>query len=189
MSIPVGHLPIGTSYGKSVSMETTDPEHWRLRLAELIRHLGLKQKAFSEKTGIDPSYLSRLLYEPGKKGRKNLGFDTMLAVRQTYELSPGWFELPIGAELPNRNLPTETPDRERTWDPGPTATSHEANEHQQPPDEKWATLQEAAALLTKMTPEGRKNSIDYLRYMLIQHPANPPSTGGERDSIPHQKAA
>ena len=81
-------------------MQIEKEEHWRRRLVELINHLAVKQVAFSDQTGIGASYVSRLLYEPGKKGKKNLGVDTMDAIRRGYRLPPGWFDLPLGADLP-----------------------------------------------------------------------------------------
>jgi hypothetical protein len=80
-------------------MANHDAEHWRLRLVELIATLELSQRVFADQTGIDPSYVSRLLYEPGKKGRKNLGLANMTAIRKRYKLPAGWFEMPLGAGL------------------------------------------------------------------------------------------
>lgn len=81
-------------------METAKEEHWRQRLQELINHLEIKQAKFGSETGIVPSYVSRLLYPPGKPGRKNLGPDTMADIRKRYDLAPGWFDLPLGSQLP-----------------------------------------------------------------------------------------
>lgn len=80
----------------------TDPEHWRLRLIELITVLRISQRKFADDTGIDPTYVSRLLYEPGKRGRKKLGLSNMAAIKKAYQLSPGWFELQLGEELPSK---------------------------------------------------------------------------------------
>jgi len=81
-------------------MKTGAEEHWRLRLVELIKHLQLSQRSFSDATGIDVSYVSRLLYIPGKKGRKNLGLTQMTTIRESFKLCPGWFDLPLGQDLP-----------------------------------------------------------------------------------------
>ncbi len=81
-------------------MKTGAEEHWRLRLIELIKHLDITQRGFSDATGIDASYVSRLLYPLGKKGRKNLGLTQMSAIRDCYKLPAGWFDLPLGNELP-----------------------------------------------------------------------------------------
>jgi transcriptional regulator with XRE-family HTH domain len=84
-------------------------EHWRLRLLELQKALAVSQKAMADTTGIDPSYLSRLLYPPGKKGRKNLGLETMASFRKGYQLSAGWFDLPLGSELPGTPTAENSP--------------------------------------------------------------------------------
>lgn len=76
-------------------------EHWRQRLTELIASYGLSQAAFAERVGITPDYISRLLYEPGKKGRKNLGPTTINKISQAFSLPPGWFDMPAGDLIPN----------------------------------------------------------------------------------------
>lgn len=81
-------------------MEET--EHWRLRLIELKDALGATQAAMAKDMDVDASYFSRLLYPPGKPGRKNLGMDTMRAARKAYGLSADWFDLPLGSSLPSR---------------------------------------------------------------------------------------
>jgi transcriptional regulator with XRE-family HTH domain len=80
-----------------------DTEHWRRRLIELRAALGVTQAAMAAAIGVEPSYLSRLLYPPGKAGRKNLGLDTMRALRSTYSLRADWFDLPLGTVLPGEN--------------------------------------------------------------------------------------
>lgn len=76
-------------------------EHWRQRLLELKEDLHLTQAAMAQAMEVDPSYFSRLLYPPGKKGRKNLGLDTMLACRKAFDLQADWFDLPLGEALPS----------------------------------------------------------------------------------------
>lgn len=76
-------------------------EHWRLRLLELKKDLDVTQAAMAATIEVDPSYLSRLLYPLGKPGRKNLGLETITALRQKYHLSADWFDLPLGSELPS----------------------------------------------------------------------------------------
>lgn len=79
-------------------MEET--EHWRKRLIELKEALTLKQCEIAEAIGKPDSYVSRLLYEPGKKGRKNLGWDTIRDIVKAYGLRVDWFDLPLGSMLP-----------------------------------------------------------------------------------------
>lgn len=88
-------LPRNTS-----GMEET--EHWRLRLVELKTALSLKQCEIADAIGKPDSYVSRLLYEPGKKGRKNLGWDTIRDIVKAYNLRVDWFDLPLGSMLPSK---------------------------------------------------------------------------------------
>jgi len=76
-------------------------EHWRQRLLELKEDLSISQAAMAASAGIDPSYLSRLLYPPGKNGRKNLGLESMDAFKRAYGLPADWFDLPLGSALPS----------------------------------------------------------------------------------------
>lgn len=46
-----------------------------------------KTSVLSKKTGIDQNYLGRLFYEPGKKGKKNIGEDTIEKINLVF---PGW---------------------------------------------------------------------------------------------------
>jgi transcriptional regulator with XRE-family HTH domain len=106
MSIPKGHLPISIESAQSFPMEIGKEEHWRLRLLELMSWLGISQREFADQVHLDPSYVSRLRYKVGKKGRKNLGLDTMAAIRTKFNLSAGWFDLPLGSELPSLQTAT-----------------------------------------------------------------------------------
>lgn len=74
-------------------------EHWRLRLIELMDAVSVTQATFAERTGISPDYLSRLLYPPGKNGRKSLGPVTIRKIGEAYGLPPGWFDQPAGSAL------------------------------------------------------------------------------------------
>ncbi|WPG35154.1 hypothetical protein [Variovorax sp. EBFNA2] len=76
-------------------------EHWRQRLLELKADLALTQAALAAKLEKSPDYVSRLLYEPGKKGRKNLGLQTLRNATKAFELQPDWFDLPLGAAMPS----------------------------------------------------------------------------------------
>lgn len=90
---------------KNPPMERT--EHWRQRLLELKADLDLSQASIAAKIDLPPSYVSRLLYPPGKPGRKNLGLDTMRSLREAYGLSADWFDLPLGEALPSK-APTQS---------------------------------------------------------------------------------
>lgn len=50
----------------------------RSQLSVLIKSIGKGGiKRVAETIGIDPSYVSRMLYEPGKAGRKRIGEDSL----------------------------------------------------------------------------------------------------------------
>lgn len=98
-AIPTAHLPPGIARLQSRQMDDYK-EHWRLRLKEIFERTGLSQVEFANRIDIAPDYLSRLLYEPGKKGRKNVGPSIMRKVQQEFSLPPGWFDLPLGHQLP-----------------------------------------------------------------------------------------
>lgn len=91
-------------------MSTTEEnEHWRLRLVELVDHIKatrkLNQRQIAEEAGMTPDYLSRLLYEQGKKGRKNLGMDTMRRLCAAFNLPANWFDLPLKSAPPGWGAP------------------------------------------------------------------------------------
>jgi transcriptional regulator with XRE-family HTH domain len=75
-------------------------EHWRQRLLELKGGLKLKQAQIAADIGVADSYVSRLLYPPGKKGRKNLGLDNLQRLRVAYKLPHDWFDQPLGSDVP-----------------------------------------------------------------------------------------
>lgn len=78
-------------------------EHRRRRLMELVAHLDLTDTAFAAETGIssgNASYVSRLFYEEGKKGKKSIGDKTCRLIEKRYNLSRAWLDLPLGSELP-----------------------------------------------------------------------------------------
>lgn len=81
-------------------MVTVDKERWRARLVELIEHLKISQAEFAAETGIDPTYVSRMLYEPGKAGRKNVGPTQAAKISSAYMLPPGWFDMEPGSAMP-----------------------------------------------------------------------------------------
>lgn len=62
--------------------------------------LCLNQTEFGAVTGIDATYISRMRYPPGKKGRKNVGPEQMARIQAAFDLPPGWFDMDLGALLP-----------------------------------------------------------------------------------------
>jgi hypothetical protein len=77
-----------------------EAEHLRLRLLELMGDLELNQATVAHDLDIASDYVSRLLYPLGKKGRKNIGLQTMRKFERAYDLPSGWFEMPLGSALP-----------------------------------------------------------------------------------------
>ncbi len=103
MAIPTGYLPSGNVLLEYVPMNTDYTEHWRQRLIELLQDLKVTQADFAKEVDLTANYVSRLLYAPDKKGRKNLGPSTISKISTKYQLQPGWFELPLGSNLPSSN--------------------------------------------------------------------------------------
>lgn len=68
-------------------------ERRRLKLQELInKETRGNHAAFARKIGKAPSYISRLLYEEGKEGKKRIGDDLMISIESTCNLPRGWFD-------------------------------------------------------------------------------------------------
>jgi hypothetical protein len=75
-------------------------EHRRLRLQELIEvACNGRQATFAKKTEIDPTYVSRLLYPEGKKGRKRMAEDTRDQIEESFNIRRGWLDMPLGTPL------------------------------------------------------------------------------------------
>jgi hypothetical protein len=65
-------------------------EYRRKKLIELISlHYGGKDVNLSERLGIAPTYVSRMLYPEGKKGKKNIGEKMVEKIEDAH---PGWFQ-------------------------------------------------------------------------------------------------
>lgn len=91
MSIPVGCLLMGK---QSVIIPSMDKyEIRRLRVQELIDTWcdGVDAK-FADKIDRSPSYVGRMLYEPGKKGRKNISDVLIEVIESKFNLPPGWLD-------------------------------------------------------------------------------------------------
>lgn len=84
-SIPVGNL-LPVRYGQQSAMEEIY-ETRRIALKQMIESMGrgaITQVA--NRIGVDPSYVSRLLYEDGKKGKKNIGDEIVTKLDEHYPL-------------------------------------------------------------------------------------------------------
>lgn len=100
-AIPRGALPRSGAFS---TIECVDMyEHRRQRLLEL-RNSGVFAgrggiSELAKATGVDASYISRLLYPEGKKHKKRLGDEVVDKLRASLGLCPGWFDLPLGSML------------------------------------------------------------------------------------------
>lgn len=76
----------------------------RQRLIALIDNLGVGgQKRLAEALGIAADYVSRLLYPPGKKGKKGISGDMARRVEQYFAVQIGWLDgLEHSAQRPGR---------------------------------------------------------------------------------------
>lgn len=65
----------------------------RQRLINLIDSVANgKIVLFAEKIEKDPSYVGRMLYSEGKRGRKNIGEDMVDHIEKMLNLPRGWFD-------------------------------------------------------------------------------------------------
>lgn len=68
-------------------------ERRQMRLAELMaERCGGSPTALAREIGRDSSYVSRMLYPPGKKGRKRIGEDMADAITLAFGLPHGWMD-------------------------------------------------------------------------------------------------
>lgn len=105
-AIPQGNLPAECAATESAPMDADTLkryEHRRARLAELVAALeamGIKRAWFSTAIKKSDSYISRLLMDPDNRHRKNIGDELTSSICGTLGLAPGWFDQPIGNNLP-----------------------------------------------------------------------------------------
>lgn len=141
-------------------------EHWRLRLIELKDDLGLKQAELALKLEKSPDYVSRLLYAPGKKGRKNLGLQTIRTAVQNFDLAAGWFDLPLGTDLPSARTDRGMPERH-----APVTAAHRT-----PMRNTLGALGDALSAATPQTREA-------VAAMLASFAKDPDSGGAIADAV------
>lgn len=91
LSIPLGYL-LGGIHG-SIIPSMDKYEIRRKRVAELIdRDFNGVIAAFAKKIEREPSYVGRMLYEPGKKGRKNISDKLIDVIETKCRLPSGWLD-------------------------------------------------------------------------------------------------
>jgi hypothetical protein len=88
-SIPVGHLPVSNKAGNIRFMDLNEIRRRNLR-ALMDRTYGRNargaQSRMAEALGKPQNYLSRCLYEPEKKGAKNIGEDFAREIERAFKL-------------------------------------------------------------------------------------------------------
>lgn len=86
-SIPIGHLPAGTT------CENRRMDKYEQRRLNLIRLRDERcdgtAAVLARKIGVAPDYLSRMLYPVGKAGKKRIGDDLVIAIDKAFGLEPG----------------------------------------------------------------------------------------------------
>ena len=82
-------------------MSQIDYENRRLRALELLSLCGGVKAKLAERIGKDPSYVSRVLSEPGAAGHKNIAEEFIRASMLEFGLIPGWFDMAPGTAIPN----------------------------------------------------------------------------------------
>lgn len=94
-SIPAKHLPFGNDAYPCVPMEARLFEIRRQRLLALINEVGGQAELAARvsavrKKAMDPSYISRLVASPGKKGRKAITGDMAADLETAGGKEAGW---------------------------------------------------------------------------------------------------
>lgn len=110
--------------GQTPSKPQDQAEHHLARLIEL-RDKFCKGSAaeFARKMEIADTYAVRMFWPLGTPGRKGLGVKMQGKVRATFNLCPGWFDLPLGSEL--SPLKSQTPPSKAEEDVAPWGHSKE----------------------------------------------------------------
>lgn len=91
LSIPTGYLLEGIHGSIIPSMDKFEIR--RKRVAELIeRDFNGVIAKFAKKIEREPSYVGRMLYEPGKKGRKNISDKLIDVIETKCKLPAGWLD-------------------------------------------------------------------------------------------------
>lgn len=91
MSIPTGYLLAGIERAIIPGMDKYEIR--RRKVLELIdSQCGGVHAKFAEKIDRSPSYVGRMLYEEGKKGKKNISDTLIDAIEQKFKLTRGWLD-------------------------------------------------------------------------------------------------
>jgi hypothetical protein len=141
----------------------TQNEQRRLALLDLVqRHNGVNGRGgiarIASTIGKAPDYISRLLYEDGKAGKKNIGIEVLDALDKHF---PGWQKKSLQAE------PTPLP-QPASVTPLPLA----------------GRLKDLVDIARRLSDTGQDRLIGYAHGLLEQFPAqaNPASSSSSRPS-------
>jgi hypothetical protein len=75
-------------------------ERRRQRVLELIKlRFEGRQARFAEAIGRDANYVSRMLYMPGKAGKKRIAEDMRDTIERACHLTPGWLDMDPGTPV------------------------------------------------------------------------------------------
>jgi hypothetical protein len=98
-SIPEAHLPFGKGAYPFAPMDENLNEIRRRRLLLLIEEVGTQAKLASKisakrknKKPVDPSYISRMVSEPGSPGRKRISTDMAREIEDAVGKDIGWLD-------------------------------------------------------------------------------------------------
>lgn len=96
-SIPFSRLPLSKEFGQCIMDVQT---HRKQRLRELINvACGGIIAVLASRIDRDESYVSRMLYPPGKAGAKPIADKMMLVIEQAFRLPRAWLDMPLGTDL------------------------------------------------------------------------------------------
>jgi len=108
-SIPVGHLPAGIC-GDNCFMSEEKFEIRRKRLIQLRDDACNGSSAeLSRRIGKDATYVSRLLYPPGKTGKKNITERMQEAIESAFCLPKDWLDGSLSNVEPGPSLRKQVP--------------------------------------------------------------------------------
>lgn len=91
MSIPTGHLPGGNTYTYFLNMDKY--ERRRLNLIKLRdEQCNGVNAELARRIGREASYVNRMFYPEGKKGKKRIGDDIKELIETEFKLQVGWLD-------------------------------------------------------------------------------------------------
>lgn len=139
-------------------------EHRLKRLIELRHHACNDNAAeFGRRIGVAETYAVRMFWSLDTNGRKGLGPEMEARVREAFKLCPGWFDLPLGTDLP---------------------TDHKIG--QPPPEDYYTNMDEESRLLRayRLAPPPVRRSLLRQADGILEDLENPSRLNGTEKSEP-----